>query len=158
MTVPGNPIFSVDWEMAKPWSAAELVIDQVFFDFDGPVSFSVRLGPLTLVLQKSELHAERCLYLGAIVDPAVVEAMKRNEISVPAVMTGGRMLVLGMDGMLVRGYWSVSPATIERRHLPTEGVCLNDFYMVAPDRFELSHGPMGTTVEATGLAPQSLSS
>nr|WP_250808053.1 cyclic-phosphate processing receiver domain-containing protein [Neorhizobium tomejilense] len=138
--------FSPDWKVYPAWSDQPLVIDEVLYHFDEPIFFSVRLGPQLLILQKTGLFPDRNLYFGSIVDPAVVEAMKENHVSVLAALTAGPMLVLELEAMLITGFWRVSPENLPNRILPKSGVCLRDYTNLTSDRFTLAFGPGGTAV------------
>ncbi|MCV9963808.1 hypothetical protein OIU34_18180 [Pararhizobium sp. BT-229] len=134
--------FSKDWPSKAGWTDEDLVIDEVFYRFDEPLFFSVKAGPMLLILQKAASRHGN-LYFGSVVAPEVVEAMTSNRVSVRAAMTAGPVYVLEMDGMQVTRHWNVAAASIPASWWPTAGTCLSDHEHIAGDTPSFSLGRGG---------------
>jgi hypothetical protein len=138
--------FSKDWPSKPGWTDDDLIIEQVFYSFDEPMFFSVRLGPMLLILQKTAARHGN-LYFGSMVAPEIVDAMTADRISVRAAMKAGPVYVLEMHGMKVVRHWSVAPASIPSAWWPAEGICLTDQANSATDTPSLILGKTGLRLD-----------
>ena len=127
--------FDVSWPALEPWSTEPLVIHETFYAFDGPLHFSVMIGPLFLVLIKiSQLRNGNGLFVASVAGPELVSALRDNALSVRAATLAGARYVMELDGLTVARFWNVGPGNIPEKWLPTPGVCLSDYGNVAPDQ------------------------
>jgi hypothetical protein len=139
----GSPgVFSTEWPSKPGWTDEDLVIHEVFYDFDEPIFFSVKTGPMLLILQKTASRFGN-LYFGSMVAPEVVEAMIENQISVLAAISTGPVFVLDMVGMKVERHWRVPAESIPGAWWPTSGTCLSDQQKSATDTPAFSIGKNG---------------
>lgn len=131
--LPGSAaVFSTEWPSKPGWTDEDLVIEEVYYDFDEPLFFSVKAGPMLLILQKTPSPLGN-LYFGSMVAPEVAEAMVDNHISVLGAMTAGPVFVLETDGLKVKRHWRVPAKCIPTSWWPNGGACLSDREKVATD-------------------------
>jgi hypothetical protein len=141
--VPGAAeTFSPEWPSKPGWTEADLEIHEVYYEFDEPVFFSVKAGPMLLLLQKAALRKGNLMF-GPMVAPEVADAMMENRISVRAAMTAGPIHVLEMDGLRIVRLWHVPRQSIPTSWLPMTGTCLSDYQRIATDTPSFAHGRTG---------------
>jgi hypothetical protein len=141
--VPGSAeTFSTQWPSKRGWTDANLDIHEVYYQFDEPVFFSVKAGPMLMLLQKAAVR-NGSLVFGPMIAPEVAEAMMDNRISVRAAMLAGPIHVLDMDGRRVLRHWHVPQASIPTSWWPMTGTCLSDYQKIATDTPTFAHGRTG---------------
>lgn len=138
--VGGDALFDRSWPSHAPWSAEPLDVDEVFYTYDGPIFFSVRFGPMKLLLMKVNETDDRDLYLASLVTDEVTEAMAENRISVRgAILSGLRYMVETVDGYTVTRYWDIRQGNVSDAWISAPGVCLTDPSAKASDDAVFAH-------------------
>lgn len=138
--------FDTSWTANPPWTDDKLVVDRELYRFDELVFFTVRIGPLFLLLQKAPSNLGKDLYYGPCVGQEVVDALEANTISVYAAMTSGEIFVLEMSDLELRRYWRIDSGSVPSSWLPAAGVCLSRLAPPAEDTPVFFSGPEGSVL------------
>ena len=121
-----------EWKAIEPW-AQSVEPDRVFYYYDGPQVFSVRLGPLHLLFTRWMNVGEREMFLVGIADGALLDALDAGGISLRGAVDEGLRFAVAMDGYRLVGAWDLCGWSVPEETLPRRGVAVVPGLPPAPD-------------------------
>jgi hypothetical protein len=125
--------FDVSWPSCAPWTDAEIVPLDVFYEYDGPMLFSVSAGPFTLLMMKWDELDETDLYTASLVNEAMLAALGACRLSVFGAISYDMRFMVEMAGMVPKRVWNCGVENIPARKLSTPGVACAPGHPAVPD-------------------------
>jgi hypothetical protein len=132
--VPGSLApFSTSWPSRAAWTSEDLVPLQVFYEFDGPLLYSVAAGPFTLLMMKFDELEGSDLYTASIVDHVILAALDDCRLSVFGAISHDMRFMVEMNGMIPVRVWDCRVGNMSEARLPKRGVALSPYVGSTPD-------------------------
>lgn len=119
------------WEAG--WTKDALVLDDVLFEFDGPMIFTSSFGAFKAFFSRIDEEDGLHRYAVGTVSDEVMAGIKAGELSVRAALLSEPCFLMDLDGLVVQRYCRVPVAEMPLDMLPASGFTIIPGEVNAPD-------------------------
>ncbi|TCM62374.1 hypothetical protein [Rhizobium sp. BK068] len=113
---------------------------ETLYEFDGPMIFRTKLGPVDLLCNKVSDKGGKHLYLACQTDEATVSALRGGLLSVYGAFDRASHWMLALDkDFRVASYWNCSRQDLPKRFFAKPGLGLFHWFGPVPDSLEQTH-------------------
>lgn len=121
-----------EWKTVMPWTET-VEADRVFYYYDGPLVFSVPLGPLHLLFVRWIDIGDREMFLVSVADDGLLDALSAGEISLRGAVLEDLRFAAQMEGERLVRAWDLAGWPVPPKTLPASGVAISAGMDPAPD-------------------------
>ena len=130
-----------------------LSIDEVLYEFDGPLIFNGKFGPLNCLFLRVKDIGSKQIYLAAEMKEGVVRSLKEGNLSVFGAMGADDYWLVALEHSVPHiEYWRVSRPDIPERFFPASGSGLYHWHGLVPDSLSQAEGLLSIKYEGASLA------
>ncbi|MCJ8519071.1 hypothetical protein ABID21_002223 [Pseudorhizobium tarimense] len=116
--------------------AGPIVIDQVLYEFDGPMIFTAAFGMFRVLFSRIDESEETELYAVGTVSDEVISAIRKGEMSVRGGVMSEPCFIIELDGLRLERCWDVHPDDMPADLLPDHGRSIIPGAASVPDTIE----------------------
>lgn len=127
-------MWSVNRPFEQPWSEQPIEPQQVLYEFDGPLTFTSKVGFFDALIHKIGQKGEAHYFLASETNYEIVNALKAGELSVRGALNNDRYWILQTsDDLKVLKYWQCPHDQFPEHLLPMRGTPLYSYMKSSPD-------------------------
>jgi hypothetical protein len=125
---------------------------ETLYEYDGPMIFRTKLGPVDMLCNKVSYRDGKHLYLACQTDEMTVDALRRGALSVYGAFDRGTYWVLALDDHFkVASYWNCYRGELPKRFFAKPGRALFHWFGQVPDSLEQSNALLAIKFRAAAL-------
>jgi hypothetical protein len=129
-------MWTPDKQPEKIRASAPIVIDQILYEFDGPMIFTASFGMFQVLFSRIDESDTTELYAVGTVSEEIIAAIDKGEMSVRGGILSEPCFIIELDGLHLNRCWSVQPDELPEHMLPEQGRSLVPGTALVPDTIE----------------------
>lgn len=144
--------WSKDWQSKPGWTQHPIIIDELLYEYDGPVVFTSKFGSYTTILSRIDEDDDGEYYAAGTVSDDVLNALRQGNLSLRGALLREPCYVMCLDGLFVRKYWECKKEEFPLDLLPESGRTLIPEIKYAADVYEQLQSYFSVRFAGAGLA------
>ncbi|MBY5826327.1 MULTISPECIES: hypothetical protein [Rhizobium] len=138
------------------FAKSHIVIDQVLYEFDGPMIFTASFGMFRVLFSRIDESDETELYAVGTVSDEIIAAIDKGDMSVRGGVLSEPCFIIELDGLRLERCWSVHPDEMPADLLPEYGRSIVSGAGPVPDTIEQVNSYFSVRFSGEKLARKSM--